>query len=241
MSSDVLAVVLEALARTWLRRAAKGTILFLPDPELGEVLAASEHLAQLLASPSETTILSQVAILSSLRSFPEKRALNWIQLVLERGRSLTKNEALALGRLVRIKKWYDVLDEVVFYAHGSREDIRPTLRMCLPMLSFSTRWMLGLSSLTKMEKLQMFAVTAAELYPSPALINDLWRRAGVAETLSPNVGFIDGWQSVLVRGDKEEGRGSLIQAIRVMLHDHPSSSDLGFAAAECGLIDPSRN
>lgn len=87
-------------------------------------------------------------------------------------------DATALGRLISIRRWSTVAEDLARLARQGREDLKPSLRECRGLLGFWTSIRLGLGGESAEEKWQALADVCANLYPTGPDDKEIWKRAG---------------------------------------------------------------
>lgn len=168
---------LQATATGWLEVAAKGAVVTFPEAPLERAIMASSSLRSVLEK-SSVTVNARLAIVSTLPSFPEEVFITWLNSLLRGGRILSHADSEQLGTLVASRHWEDVAKYLSDQLADHRPDLMPGLRLCAHLLSFYTRWKLGISKPSATEKWKAFEEEACELYPSGPDSDELWSRAG---------------------------------------------------------------
>ena len=95
----------------------------------------------------------------------EDRFIVWLGQVLDSYKELSAGAVEHLGQVVVARNWSKALDILVQQFCNNRRDLLPALRICSSMLSVWDRWWLGITSLTKVDKWDLFDEIAVELYP----------------------------------------------------------------------------
>ena len=167
---------LQVTAIGWLEVAAKGAVVTTPEAPLEHAIMASSSLRSVLER-SLVPVNTHLAIVSGLPSFPEEVVIEWLNNLLKGARMLSHTASEQLGTLVASRHWERAAKHLADRI-ASRPDIKPGLRLCADLLSFYTRWMLGISKLSAAEKWKAFEDEACELYPGGPDSDELWSRAG---------------------------------------------------------------
>ncbi|MCL9799016.1 effector-associated domain EAD1-containing protein [Pseudomonas sp. AKS31] len=167
---------LDATATGWLEAAVKGSEIITPEAPLEHAVMASSSLRSVLER-SSVPVDTHLAIVSGLPSFPEAMFVQWLNNLLKGVRMLSLAASEQLGRLVASRHWEQAAKHLADRL-ANRPDIKPGLRQCAGLLSFYTRWKLGISKISAAEKWKAFEDEVCELYPSGPDSDELWSRAG---------------------------------------------------------------
>ncbi|WP_323147571.1 effector-associated domain EAD1-containing protein, partial [Pseudomonas marginalis] len=99
--------------------------------------------------------------------------------------------------------------------------------LCADLLSFYTRWRLGISKLSPGEKWKAFEDEARELYPSGPDSDELWSRAGGknAELQGRSENGRARWHNALI-SVRSGGSPSARDLLRIMRKDFPMNEKL---------------
>jgi hypothetical protein len=224
---------LNTTAKAWLDQARTGSVPYQPEPDLEGVILASQELDTALAGLSTPGLTSGIQIVSALPRFDEAKFLRWMQRSLSNTRAVAAADAEALGHITLQRMWHHVLDEIVYLFKHGREDLRPALRICVPMLDFYTRLRFNLSPVTAGEKWESLETLAVEIYPNGPDQAELWDRAGGSNADLPREGNgRSRWHATLAQM-RHGGRGLRIdQLLGVMLRDYPRNDRLRFLAGD---------
>jgi hypothetical protein len=170
--------LIQSTAEGWIERARNGMPPFGLDGDLQSAVLSSSKLDDLLNALATGRIATGVHVVAAIPAFDEQRFRRWLQIANDRNQTVPVADAEAVGRLTLDRKWYNVADDMVYLLRRGREDMRPALRVCVPLLSLITCWLHNLSSLTPSEKWESLEEVAAELYPSGPSHDDVWERSG---------------------------------------------------------------
>jgi hypothetical protein len=232
VSGTVREKLLAATGAGWLQRAASGSILFSPDPDLEATIIAGHDLDATLFSLVPIRIGAGLQIMAALKGFDEQRFLPWLRTLVTNLPSLTTSDAEAIGRLVLDRRWQNAADELVELTRTGRNDFGPALRVCHSMFGLWTRLLLDLVPLSSAEKWKLLEHVAVDLYPSGPDHNELWSRAGGRDAdLQHHGNGQSRWRDAFAR--IRRGGGLRVEALlREMRHDYPWNDQLRFLAGD---------
>ncbi|MNZ59790.1 hypothetical protein D3C78_778380 [compost metagenome] len=113
----------------------------------------------------------------------------------------------------------------------------PGLRLCADLLSFFSRWKLGISKPTATEKWKAFEEEARELYPIGPDSNELWSRAGGKNSDLPGCSQNGAtrWHTTL-NSIRYGGRPNTRALLAVMCQDFPSNEKLRLYASDTDIV-----
>ena len=223
-------VFLAATADGWLTCFVQGTSGCIPEPALERRILEPARLEPFLKRCLDQNIAHGAQLFSVLPNVLEDRFIVWLGQVLDSYKELSAGAVEHLGQIVVARNWSKALDILVQQFRNNRRDLLPALRICSSMLSVWDRWWLGITSLTKADKWDLFDEIAVELYPSGPDQDELWERAGGrnGDLEKQGTGSIR-WKAVL----RQMARGQNprpAKLLSVMLRDYPSNDRLRFLA-----------
>ncbi len=230
LGGDAQSGFLAATADGWLTCFVQGTSGCIPEPALERRILEPARLEPFLKRCLDQNIAHGAQLFSVIPNGLEDRFIVWLGQVLDSYKELYAGAVEHLGRVVVARNWSKALDILVQQFRNNRRDLLPALRICSPMLSVWDRWWLGITSLTKADKWDLFDEIAVELYPSGPDQDELWERAGGrnGDLEKQGTGSIR-WKAVL----RQMARGQNprpAKLLSVMLRDYPSNDRLRFLA-----------
>ncbi|MFC4154727.1 effector-associated domain EAD1-containing protein [Massilia aurea] len=227
---------LRATATGWLEAAGKGALLAPPEALLERAIIASSSLRSVLER-SSVAINSRLAIVSALPSFLEEVFITWLKNLLRGVRNLSHSDSEQLGALVSFRRWENAAQYLSERLADHRPDLMPGLRLCADLLSFYTRWTLGISKPTVAEKWNAFEDEARDLYPSGPDSGELWSRAGGKNSDLP------GWSQngaarwhLALNLIRYGGRPGTRALLAVMCQDFPSNEKLRLYSNDTDIV-----
>ncbi|MDG9874244.1 effector-associated domain EAD1-containing protein [Pseudomonas juntendi] len=226
---------LQATACGWLEIAAKGLVMSTPEAPLEQAIMASADLRSILERSSVPADVG-LAIISSLLSFPEERFIAWLNNILKDVQQLSHVASERLGTLVASRHW-DRAAKYLSDRISERPDIKPALRLCAGLLSFYTRWKLGITKLSVDEKWKAFEDEARELYPSGPDSGELWSRAGGKNSELPGQ-YQNGstrWHTTLY-SVRSGGRPTARDLLKIMSQDFPMNEKLRLFIGDTDIV-----
>ncbi|WP_323166071.1 effector-associated domain EAD1-containing protein [Pseudomonas bubulae] len=227
---------LQATATGWLEVAANGAVLNIPEAPLERAIMASSHLRSVLERRA-TPIDRHLAIINVLPSFSEELFIAWLNNIpLKSAHILPHAASEQLGVLITSRSWEHAAKHLAEkLAH--RPDIKPGLRLCADLLSFYTRWRLGISKLSPGEKWKAFEDEARELYPSGPDSDELWSRAGGknAELQGRSENGRARWHNALI-SVRSGGSPSARDLLRIMRKDFPMNEKLNLYISDTDIV-----
>lgn len=167
--------LIAATAEGWLKRVADGTASDI-ESEIQSHIISSPSFPTTVRRLISTSVDSALRLFSFLPSLTENRFIDVLPLIT--ARTFDRSDADSLGRLLLLRHWRFVAEQLADLLGRGREDIRPVLRVCYSLLGLWRRFRLGLAPLSQDEKWQALAQVAADLYPGGPDHGELWRRAG---------------------------------------------------------------
>ncbi|QQU66396.1 hypothetical protein I6I45_17040 [Pseudomonas fluorescens] len=216
---------LHATATGWLEAAVKGSEIITPEAPLEHAVMASSSLRSALER-SSVPVDTHLAIVSGLPSFPEAMFVQWLTNLLKGVRMLSLAASEQLGRLVASRHWEQAAKHLADRL-ANRPDIKPGLRQCAGLLSFYTRWKLGISKISAAEKWKAFEDEVCELYPSGPDSDELWSRAGGknSDLVGRSQNGSTRWHTAL-NSIRFGGRPTSHDLLKVMCKDFPMNEKL---------------
>jgi hypothetical protein len=226
---------LQATATGWLEIAAKSSVITTPEAPLEQAIMASANLRSILER-SSVPVDARLAIVSSLQPFSEEQFIKWLNNILTPAQNLSHSVSEQLGMLVASRHWERAAkylsDRLV-----DRPDIKPGLRLCAGLLSFYTRWILGVTKLSAAEKWKAFEDEARELYPSGPDGDELWARAGGKNSDLPGR-YQNGatrWHTAL-SSVRSGGRPTAPDLLKIMSQDFPMNEKLRLFVGDTDIV-----
>ncbi|WP_236514196.1 effector-associated domain EAD1-containing protein [Pseudomonas tremae] len=117
-------------------------------------------------------------------------------------------------------------------------DCRPLqLRLCADLLSFYTRWKLGISRPSADEKWRILEDVVCELYPSGPDSDELWSRAGGKNSDLPgwSQNGATRWHSAL-NSVRLGGRPTARDLLKLMCHSYPRNENLLLFISDTDIV-----
>ncbi len=227
---------LQATATGWLEVASKGTEVTFPEAPLERAIMANSSLRSVL-DKSSVTVDARLAIVSALPSFPEEVFITWLNNLLRGARMLSHTDSEQLGTLVASRHWERAAKHLSDRLADHRPDLMPGLRLCADLLSWYTRWKLGISKPSAAEKWKAFEEEARELYPSGPDNGELWSRAGGKNSDLPGCSQNGAtrWHTTL-NSIRYGGRPNTRALLAVMCQDFPSNEKLRLYASDTDIV-----
>lgn len=227
---------LQATATGWLDIAAKGAVVTPLEGPLERAIMASSSLQSVLER-SSVTVDARLAIVSALPSFLEDAFITWLNNLLRSVRVLSHANSERLGILVASRRWERAARYLSDRLADHRPDLMPGLRLCAGLLSFYTRWKLGISKPSAAEKWNAFEEDARELYPSGPDSGELWSRAGGKNSDLPgnSQNGATRWHTAL-NSIRYGGRPTARELLALMCRDFPSNERLRLYASDTDIV-----
>lgn len=226
---------LQATACGWLEVAAKGHVMSTPEAPLEQAIMASANLRSILER-SSVPLDTSLAIISSLQSFSEERFITWLNNFLKSAQKISYGVSEQLGALIASRHW----ERAAMYLSdriSDRPDIKPGLRLCAGLLSFYTRWKLGITKLSVDDKWKAFEDEARELYPSGPDSGELWSRAGGKNSELPGH-YQNGstrWHTTLY-SVRSGSRPTARDLLKIMSQDFPMNEKLRLFIGDTDIV-----
>jgi hypothetical protein len=229
---------INATAKGWLKRAAQGDTLFVPDTILETAIIKCPEIDAMLLDGS-LNLGARIQIIESLSQLDEHRFINWLHALFSQRMTLSSLESERVGRLIHRNDWQQAVQEILA-RYPSRTDLKPALRVCLSMLGRLTRWRLGISAVTVDEKWDAFAELAAQLYSGGPDHDEIWARAGGDNSdLQRNGSGKSMW--LLAFAKVRNGRGpSPTRLLNEMTRDYSSNEELRFIVNDTDIAGTRR-
>lgn len=218
--------LLSATAKGWLVRALANQDVENVEAPLENALLVTTSLETELRAASATKPGTVISVVSVLARFDEHRFLPCLELFFTGRTKLTAAEAEALGYLILQRRWRRAVDRLVQLARSGRDEAKPALRACVEMVSFLTKWSLGLASPSPDTPWLILEELALELYSSGPDHEELWSRAGGKPAdLQKNGSGKARWHDALsqIRRGKDPKIDKLLAE---MARDFPNNDDL---------------
>lgn len=227
---------LQATATGWLEVAAKGAVVTPPEAPLERAIIASSSLRSVLER-SSVTVGARLAIVSAFPSFLEEVFITWLNNLLRGTLILSHTDSEQLGTLVASRRWERAAKHLSDRLADHRLDLMPGLRLCADLLSFYTRWKLGISKPSAAEKWKAFEDEARELYPSGPDSGELWSRAGGKNSDLPgwSQNGATRWHTAL-NSIRYGGRPTARELLAVMRQDFPLNEKLRLYASDTDIV-----
>lgn len=226
---------LQATATGWLEVAAKGAVVTSPEAPLERAIMASSNLRSLLEG-SSVSVDARLAIVSGLPSFPEEVFIAWLNNLLKGARMLSHADSEQMGTLVASRHWERAAKHLSDRL-ADRPDIKPGLRLCADLVSFYTRWKLGISKLSAAEKWKAFEDEVCELYPGGPDSDELWSRAGGKNSDLPgrSQNGATRWHTAL-NSIRFGGRPTARDLLKMMCKDFPMNEKLRLYISDTDIV-----
>jgi hypothetical protein len=226
---------LQATATGWLEVAANGGLVISPEAPLERAIVASSNLRSMLER-SSVPLDARLAIVSGLPSFAEDKFIAWLDSLLKGARKLPHADSEQLGTLVASRHW-KAAAKYLSDQLANRPDIKPGLRLCADLLSFYTRWKLGISRPSADEKWKIFEDVVCELYPGGPDSDELWSRAGGKNSDLP------GWAQngatrwhIALNLVRFGGCPTARDLLKVMRHSYPKNEKLHLLISDTDIV-----
>lgn len=216
---------LGATADAWAGKVMEGQDEDVLEEELAEAVCRPPRLQSIL----EASLRNPVAGCAIFRSLPQLREetfRNWCERLIARGQNVSKEGADAIGRLIAARDWSASASDIAEAVDEGRGDMKPALSYVKDMLSFLTKWRLGILGETPSDanRWRILEEIGLHLYPYGPGENGLWTRAGGEEADIPNVGSgREAWRIVVTAAERGKGQIDLDRLIDVMKSDNPNN------------------
>nr|WP_240982584.1 effector-associated domain EAD1-containing protein [Streptomyces sp. S3(2020)] len=228
LSSLDLDALTRATVHGWLEKACTGLPPFRLEPHLQTAVLRSPELDSQLSRMEAGEV---VGIVTALPTFDEYRFRRWLRAALSHGQRIPPSTWEAIGDLALDRHWKHTADELTGMLRQGRDDVRPALRACLPMIGLLDRWRLKLSAISPAERWKALEDLAAELYPAGPNDQELWERAGGRTAdLDQRGSGRTRWHQALQRIEHGIGNPHLKQLLNEMRNDYPANQPLRFFA-----------
>ncbi|GLW98194.1 effector-associated domain EAD1-containing protein [Microtetraspora sp. NBRC 16547] len=219
--------LLRATASGWLTHAPQE--ISVPEAELQVALRGNPELDKLLDQLDGEA----VRIMAMLADFEEHRFLLWLHRATTRIHEFSTSDSVAIGHLVRDRRWKPSADELLRMLERGREDVRPALRTCASLFGMFDRWRHRLSEISSDEKWDLLEELVAQLYPTGPGHDGLWERSGGHDAdLASHQNGRGQWRETLIRIRRGSGRPPIGQLLNTMREDYPANVSLTFLAGE---------
>ncbi|MBK1680405.1 effector-associated domain EAD1-containing protein [Rhodocyclus tenuis] len=227
---------LQATATGWLEGAARDMAVVSPEAPLERAIMASSSLQSVLEK-SSVAVEAHLAIVRVLPSFPEELFIMWLNNLLRGDRILSHADSERLGTLLASRGWTRAAERLSARFADHRSDLMPGLQLCAGLLSFYTRWKLGISKPSPAEKWSAFEKEACDLYPSGPDSDELWSRAGGKNSDLPgrSENGATRWHTAL-NSIRYGGRPSRRELLKVMCQDFPLNEELRLYATDTDIV-----
>lgn len=227
---------LQATATGWLNVAAKGSVVTPPEVPLERAIMASGSLQSVLER-SSVTVAARVSIIRALPSFLEEMFISWLSNLLKSVRTLSHTDSEQLGTLVESRRWERAAKNLSDRFADHRPDLMPGLRLCANLLNFYTRWRLGISKPSALEKWTALEKEACELYPRGPDSDELWSRAGGknSDLAGQSQNGATRWHTAL-NSIRYGGRPTARELLKVMCQDFPSNEKLRLCVSDADIV-----
>ncbi|MCZ4097417.1 GAP1-N1 domain-containing protein [Streptomyces sp. H39-C1] len=221
--------LIRATVQGWLEKAATGLPPFHLEPLLQTAVLSSPELDGQLGRLEAGAV---VGIVTVLPAFEEDRFRRWLRTVVSSGQRIPAATWEAIGHLALDRHWRHTAGDLTVMLRYGREDIRPALRACLPIISLLDRWRHGLSAVSSAERWKALEDLAAELYPAGPNDRELWERAGgrAADLDQTGTGRTR-WHQALQRIEHGSRKPRLKSLLDEMRNDYPANQSLSFFAS----------
>ncbi|MGW4137694.1 GAP1-N1 domain-containing protein [Streptomyces mirabilis] len=221
--------VTRATVQGWLAKASVGLPPFHLEPHLQTAVLRSPELDSQLSRMEAGEV---VGIVMALPAFDEYRFRRWLRTAPSHGPRIPPATWEAIGRLALDRYWRHTADELTGMLRQGRDDVRPALRACLPMIGLLDRWRHKLSAISPAERWKALEDLAAELYPAGPSDRELWERAGGRTADLDQIGSgRTRWHQALQRIEHGIGNPRLKQLLNEMRNDYPANQSLSFFAS----------
>ncbi|MCC7375353.1 MAG: hypothetical protein IT581_11925 [Verrucomicrobiales bacterium] len=218
--------LLSETSKGWLVRALANQEVENVEIPLENALLAKTSLETELRAAAATKPGTVIRVVSVLAQFDEYRFLPCLELFFTGRTKLTAAEAEALGYLILQRRWQRVVSRLVQLARSGRDEAKAALRACPEMVSFLTKWSLGLASTSPDTPWLILEELALELYSGGPDHEELWSRAGGKPAdLQKNGSGRARWHDALsqIRRGKDPKIDKLLAE---MARDFPNNDDL---------------
>jgi len=119
------------------------------------------------------------------------------------------------------------VDDLLRLLRHGREDVRPALAACVPLIGRFTQLWHGLTQFVPADRWQLLEALAEELYPEGPNQDNLWEQAGGRKAMLDHGGRgRSQWHAALRLIRKGGDAPPLTQLLHTMRRDFPKNSDL---------------
>ncbi|MFC9202708.1 effector-associated domain EAD1-containing protein [[Kitasatospora] papulosa] len=226
LSGPDLDALTQATVQGWLERAATGLTPFDLEPHLQAAVLRTPELADQIGRLEAGAV---VTIATMLPAFDDYRFCRWLSASANHQPHIPPDTWEAIGRLALKRRWQITVGELIRMLRYGRNDVRPALRACLPMIGLLDRWLYKLSEISPVEWWTALEGLATELYPAGPNDQDLWERAGgYAADLNQKGNGRTQWRQALKKIEHGGGRPSLRKLLEEMQSEYPENQSLTF-------------
>lgn len=243
LPAEAARALLSSTADGWLDRFLADAN-FDPDiePELRREILIESKLQPFLRQLVPARLSAGVRLFRRFHELSESRFQIWLTEIIERNYILDgvpASDAALLGRIIADRNWQRAAAQLVTaVTWRHRQDLRVALSQCQSLLTLWDRIKLSLLGdldapiLTSDEVWKLFEKTAGDLYPKGPDHNELWSRAGGANSaIRHNLTGQAGWHEA-VRLVRHGGGGKITPSklLDVMCQDFPGNDQLRWLA-----------
>ncbi|MFD8974341.1 effector-associated domain EAD1-containing protein [Streptomyces sp. NPDC059593] len=228
LSGPDLDALTRATVEGWLEKSSMGLPPFHLEPHLQTAVLRSPELDGQLGLMNAGAV---VGIVTALPAFDEDRFRRWLRAAASPGQRIPPAAWEAIGRLALDRHWRYTASELTSMLRHGRDEVRPALRACLPMIGLLDRWRHGLSAISPAERWKALEDLAAELYPAGPDDRELWERAGGRSADLDQTGSgRTRWHQALQHIEHGSVKPPLKQLLDEMRNDYPANQLLTFFA-----------
>ena len=223
--SPAVAALLAATARGWLDRLATTEPEAALEPELRDAVQRDPRLGRVLAGLVPDRIDTALRVIGMLPGYPQSDFRSWLRAATVE--DLQAHDAAALGALILERRWRGAVDDLLRLLRHGREDVRPALAACVPLIGRFTQLWHGLTQFVPADRWQLLEALAEELYPEGPNQDNLWEQAGGRKAMLDHGGRgRSQWHAALRLIRKGGDAPPLTQLLHTMRRDFPKNSDL---------------
>ena len=224
--------MLTETANNWLKNAVGGHDPATPEKDLETAILESSELERALNTLIPSHAGRAVRIVVALSHYDQQRFRQLLTTLMTQTNALTTTDAESIGRLVRQRRWEDVVAYLLDQFKSGRQDLKPALCACSTMINFIDKLVYSLEPVSESEKWEALQKLAADLYPSGPDEGGLWERAGGNNAdISTGSNGRTRWRDTLknMRNGKEPLPLVLLSR---MMEDYPNNEQISHLASD---------
>ncbi|MDE0096880.1 MAG: effector-associated domain EAD1-containing protein [Gammaproteobacteria bacterium] len=224
--------MLTETANNWLKNAVGGHVPATPEQDLETAILESSELERALNTLIPSHAGRAVRIVVALSHYDQQRFRQLLTTLMTQTNALTTTDAESIGRLVWQRRWEDVAAYLLDHFKSGRQDLKPALCACSPMINLIDKLVYSLEPVSESEKWEALQKLAADLYPSGPDEGGLWERAGGKNAdISTGSNGRTRWRDTLK--NMRNGKGPLpLVLLSRMMEDYPNNEQISHLVSD---------